>query len=108
VREIKSIAIAVMSGLIAACSTPSHAPVPQQPARSTDVVNPSYPKNGYKVAYRNGQLLYCRSEALTGTLFRSTVCKTDAQMEAAEQRRQNAVDELGKAHGGECTILKCN
>jgi hypothetical protein len=105
---MKSIAIALLSGFIGACTTPSHAPVAAQPALRADAVNQSYLKSGYKVAYRNGQMLYCRPEALTGTLFRTTVCKTDAEMKAAEQRRQNAVDELGKAHGGECTVMKCN
>jgi hypothetical protein len=105
---MKTIAIAVLSGLIAACATSPRAPVADQTARNSDVVNQSYLKNGYKVVHRNGQLLYCRSETVTGTLFRSTVCETDAQMKAAEQNRQNVVDELGKSHGGECTILKCN
>ena len=105
---MKRFAIMVLFGLIAACAATPRAPVGDQPAQSTDVVNQSYLKSGYKVAYRNGQLLYCRPESFTGTLFRSTVCKTEAQMSAAEQRRQNAVDELGKAHGGECAILKCN
>ena len=105
---MKRFAIIALSGLIAACATPSRVPVAAQPVQSANVVNQSYLKSGYKVAYRDGQLLYCRPESFTGTLFRSTVCKTEAQMSAAEQRRQNAVDELGKAHGGECTILKCN
>ena len=105
---MKRFAISVLPGLIAACATPSHVPVAAQPAQSTNVVNQSYLKSGYKVAYQNGQLLYCRPESLTGSLFRTTVCKSDAEMSAAEQRRQNAVDEIGKARGGECTILKCN
>jgi hypothetical protein len=82
------------------------APVVEQ--TDSEVANQNYVKSGYKVIHRNGQLLYCRSEAMTGSFFRSTVCKTDAEMAAAEQRRQNVVDELGKSHGGVCSIApKC-
>jgi hypothetical protein len=132
---MKTTAIALLSGLMAACATQSHVPagadalvdvkgngvaraaggpviaaaaVGVQTAQGSDVVSQKYLKSGYRVVHENGQLLYCRSEAITGTLLRSTVCKTDAQLKAAEQMRQNVVDELGKPHGGECQILKCN
>jgi hypothetical protein len=84
------------------------APIANQTAPKPEVVDQSYLKQGYRVAHRNGQLLYCRSEAITGTLFRSTVCKTDAEMKVAEQYVQNVADVLGKSHGGVCTITKCN
>jgi hypothetical protein len=114
---MKAIMIAVLSGLIGACATPSRFPVatakangttaPEQSAQTSDVVNQSYLKNGYKVVHQNGQLLYCRSEKITGTQFRNTVCRSDAQMRAAEEFRQHAVDEIENAHGGECAVLKC-
>ena len=137
---MKTIAMATLLGLIAGCTTSSHAPVvaaradtvaevnskdtvaarapvgiataaapiANQTAPKPEVVDQSYLKEGYRVAHRHGQLLYCRSEKITGTLFQSTVCKTDAEMKAAEQSRQNVADELGKPHGGVCTIAKCN
>ena len=104
---LKTIAAAVLSGLMAACATPPRAPVAEQ-TRSAVAVNQNYLKGGYQAVQRNGQLLYCRSEALTGTLMRTTVCVTEAQMKAAEQNRQNVVDELGKHHGPECGTMKCN
>jgi hypothetical protein len=112
--EMKAIAMALLPGFIAACAE-VHAPViggaetmvaAKEPQKA-GVVNQSYVKSGYEVVHRNGQLLYCRSEPFTGSLFRSTVCRTDAQMQAAEQTRQHLVDQIESAHGGECKIVKC-
>ena len=125
---MKTFAIAVLCGLSAACTTSPRAPVvatgantmevnskgivaagapvgtavADQTAWNSEIVNQSYVKNGYRVAHRNGQLLYCRSQATTGTFFRSTVCKTDAQMKAAEHIRQDVVDEISRSHVGVC------
>jgi hypothetical protein len=131
---MKTIAMAALFGLIAACTTSSRAPVAaaradtlvevkstgttaarapagmataaapvaNQTVRNSETVDLAYLKSGYRISHLNGQLLYCRSESVTGTLFRSTVCKTDAEMKAAEQTRQNVADELGKPHGGVC------
>jgi hypothetical protein len=98
--EIKSTG-AVTAGAPVGIATAA-APVADQTVRNSEIADQSYLKSGYRVAHRNGQLVYCRSEAITGTLFRSTVCKTNAEMKAAEQIRQNVADELGKPHGGVC------
>ncbi|HTB87179.1 MAG TPA: hypothetical protein VK743_04490 [Steroidobacteraceae bacterium] len=88
---------------------PAAAPIANQTAPKPEVVDQSYLKQGYRIAHRNGQLLYCRSETITGTLFRSTVCKTDAEMKVEEQYVQNVADVLGKPHGGVCANPpKCN
>jgi hypothetical protein len=105
---MKTLAIAGLSGLIAACATSWRAPVVDQTARTSEVVNQNYLKRGYQAVHRNGQLLYCRSETVSGTRFLSTVCETDAQLKAAEQTRQYGVDELRKSRSGVCTALKCN
>jgi hypothetical protein len=99
-----AVAAATPAGLATAA-----APLANQTAPKPEVVDQGYLKKGYRVAHRNGQLLYCRSEAITGTLFRSTVCKTDAEMKAEEQYVQNVADVLGKPHGGVCANPpKCN
>ena len=118
---MKAIAIALLSGLFSACAGPrapvvsppasaavARVPTAVQTASNLLAVNQSYLKRGYQAVQSNGEVLYCRSEALTGSLFRSTVCHTDAQMQAADQNRRRVVDEIENAHGGECTIMKCN
>jgi hypothetical protein len=137
---MKTLAIVVLSGLIAACATQQGAhvvaagvdpsagvkpegamaastpvgttiaasPVADPSAKNPDVINRSYIKSGYKAAHRNGELVYCRSEIITGTLLPNTVCLTDAQMKTAEQNRQDMVDQLGKSRSVDCRVYKCN
>jgi hypothetical protein len=98
---MKTIALVVVLGLIAACATQQHArataadadphlkiatndgaaaataplgttpvsaaPVADHAADNSNVVDRSLVKHGYKAIHRNGQVLYCRSEVLTGT-----------------------------------------
>jgi hypothetical protein len=64
-------------------------------------------KHGYKPVHRNGQLLYCRSQILTGTHFQNTVCLTEAQVNASERERQDVLDQLAKSGGVDCHVYKC-
>jgi hypothetical protein len=131
---MKTLAIVVLSGLIAACATQQGAhvttagvepkgpmaastpvaasiavsPVADHSAKNSDVINQSYIKSGYKAVHRNGELVYCRSEIITGTLLPNTVCLTDAQMKAAERNRQDLADQLGKSRSVDCRVYKCN
>ena len=68
---MQRIAILVLSALIAACAKPSHVPAAGEGTQNPNVVQ-SYAKNGYRVVQRNGQVLYCRPQAITGTLFCNT------------------------------------
>lgn len=89
-------------------TTIAAAPVADHPADDPNVVNQSYVKRGYKAVHRNGEMLYCRSETLTGTHFKNTVCLSDAQMQAADRNKQEAIDQMGKAGGVDCRVYKCN
>jgi len=104
--------VEVKSGGAAASSAPvgttiAAARVADHPAENSDVINQSYIKSGYKAVRQNGQLLYCRSEVITGTLLPNTLCLTDAQMKAAEQGRQNMADQLNKSRSVDCRVYKC-
>jgi hypothetical protein len=66
---MQRIAIVVLSGLIAACARPSRVPAAGEGTPNPDVVKQSYVKNGYEVVQRNGQVLHCRPQAITGTVF---------------------------------------
>jgi hypothetical protein len=102
----------VVSGLIAACASRQGAPVAAaavvaQSSENPDVVNQSYIKSGYRAVRRKGQLLYCRSEVITGSLLPSTVCLTDAQMKATERNTQDMADQLNKSRSVDCRVYKC-
>lgn len=89
-------------------TTAAATPVENHPADDPTVVNQNYVKRGYKPVRRNGEILYCRSETLTGTHFKNTVCLSAAQMATAERNNQESIDQLGKAGGVDCNVYKCN
>jgi hypothetical protein len=98
---------AVAASAPAGTTPTSAAPVADHPTGSSNVADPNILKHGYKAVHRNGQLLYCRSQILTGTHFQNTICLTEAQLNAAERERQEVVDQLGKAGGVDCHVYKC-
>ena len=50
------------------------------------VVNTALVKQGYRTGLRRGQLVYCRTQQVTGSRFKSEVCLTESQI-LDEQRR---------------------
>jgi hypothetical protein len=86
----------------------SPAPAADHPADAANPVRQAALKHGYKLVHRNGQDLYCRSEILTGTHFRNTICLTEAQVSASERDRQEVLDQLAKGGAVDCRVPKCN
>jgi hypothetical protein len=103
-----AVAATPTSGAPAGATPTSAALVADHPADKSNVVDPNILKHGYKPVHRNGQLLYCRSQILTGTHFQNTVCLTEAQVNASERERQETLDQLTKAGGIDCRVAKCN
>jgi len=115
--------IAVLLVALAACSgtaqkaTPAaraHAAAqsaspPVAAARDGDSagVDRSLVKDGYHVVRRNGQLLYCRSQSVTGTKFSSTVCLTAAQIHTQQEDLQHSKDTLNQARAAQCLGPQC-
>lgn len=85
-----------------AAATPvaTGAVTPAGVSSSTDqaeTVNQTLVKRGYRVRQINGQLRYCRSETLTGTHFSNTVCLSDAEIKALEQKTRGELDTINRA-----------
>jgi hypothetical protein len=57
---------------------------------------------GYRPASINGTRVYCRSEAVTGTSFRSTVCLTAAQLQAEQQQTRASLDTMDRVQPIDC------
>jgi hypothetical protein len=91
----------------AGTTTGAVAPVVDHPADDPNYVNQNYVKRGYKPVHRNGEILYCRSDTLTGTRFKNTVCLSAAQLQAADRNTQGTMDQMGKAGGLDCHVYKC-
>jgi len=98
---------AVVASAPAGTTPTPAAPVADQPT-DPNVPDPNILKRGYRAFRQNGQLLYCRSQILTGTHFPSTVCLTDAQVKASEHGKQEALDQISKSGGVDCRVYKCN
>jgi hypothetical protein len=89
-------------------TTPTPAATVADHPSDPNVPDPNILKHGYKAVHQKGQLLYCRSQILTGTHFQNTICLTEAQVKASEHGKQEALDQLGKAGGADCRVYKCN
>lgn len=70
-------------------------------------VNVSLVKEGYRAQLRQGQVFYCRSEPVTGTMFHSKVCRTEAQVEALRRATKANSDELRQQPRFQCVGPEC-
>ncbi len=68
-------------------------------AATSPEVNQDLLKQGYKATQRRGELVYCRQQQVTGTLFLSSVCLTEEQIKENERR---AREQLESVHQGSC------
>jgi hypothetical protein len=81
---------AAPKALVAGHASPTTAP--DAAAIRTDEVDPSLLKAGYKVMRYQGQILYCRTEVLTGQRIGTRVCLSAAQLQAEKQNVTKARD----------------
>jgi hypothetical protein len=96
----------------AAAPAPSAAPAtaatPSAPAAGTKTassgVNQGLVKEGYRTTTKRGQIMYCRTEPITGTRFTNNVCLTETQI---IEQRQNARDALTAPRQAECIPKGC-
>jgi hypothetical protein len=121
--DIKAMAIVISTTLAAACSgvppktlaaannAPAAAPAPAvAPASAValaDKVDASLVKAGYSPLIRHGQVLYCRSEIITGQRIATRVCLTAAQLQSEQQEVGKAKDILNHPSYN-CLGASCN
>jgi hypothetical protein len=70
-------------------------------------VNQALVKRGYQPRRLNGQLKYCRSQVLTGTHFRSTVCLTPDEISAADGNTKSDLNQLDRPGRSICPNNNC-
>ena len=75
--------------------------------RAPALINASLVSQGYRVVKRGDQLLYCRSQSVTGTAFLSTVCKTESQIRDQGAAVQQYRDTLNQPHIATCVTAGC-
>lgn len=118
--DLRPIALAVFATWAAACSnTPgARASRTDEPAAGNaaaiapgtapaGVVDASLVKAGYSVMRRQGEVLYCRSEVITGQRIGSRICLTAAQIQDEKQNVTKARDLLNQP-SNRCLGASCN
>jgi hypothetical protein len=100
-----------------AVTTANPAPAANTPARSAGAkssadkanpaVNQTLVKRGYQPTQINGQLKYCRSQVLTGTHFRSTVCLTQDEISATDGNTKSDLNIMDRAGRSICPNNNC-
>lgn len=85
--------------LLVACAT-GRPPVsaPHSPSPASVLA-----REGYVARLVDGRTVYCRTELATGTLFRTTVCRTEEQLAADEQAMQATAGDLRRTRGVDCS-----
>jgi len=73
---------------------------PSKPAVNNDLV-----KQGYRTGLRHGQLVYCRTEQLTGSRFKTEVCLSEGQVLDEQKRAKDTLiaPRTTRCLGPECT-----
>jgi hypothetical protein len=92
-----------------AATTPASSASANSPTDNANLpVNQTLVKRGYQPRRLNGQLKYCRSQVLTGTHFRNTVCLTQEEISATDGNTKSDLDTLGRAGRAICPNNKCD
>jgi hypothetical protein len=108
--------------LVASCSAPptktpaaSVAPAAQPQAvnaagaggAGAAVVNARLVRQGYQVMRRGGQLVYCRTESVTGTMLSKTTCLTELEVKQQAETAQQSRDALHQPLTPKCLGAVC-
>ena len=115
--DIKEIGLSIFAILATACSnTPavrtaaapqtfaaagntsavSPGTAPAAPAVAASEVDATLVKAGYSVMKRHGEVLYCRTEVITGQRIGTRICLTAAQIQGEQQNATKARDLLNQ------------
>lgn len=104
-RLVLEVPVIVLSIALASCAanppeaTGAVAPAPAAaPVAAAASDKPATSRAGYRLVTRNGEQVYCRREAVTGSLTRvQETCLTQAELEARMQSDQGLVDDIRSA-----------
>ena len=133
-RLSAALALVICAALAAACSTQSQNAKPavivaQAPAASTPAttgatgagtaptgrsaapadskVDPALIKEGYRVVRRQGKVLYCQTQTVTGTKFGNTVCRTADEIHEEERETELSKRQLIRTGPAYCVGTQC-
>jgi hypothetical protein len=70
-------------------------------------VDPILIKEGYRAVRRHGTVLYCQTQAVTGTKFANTVCKTAEQIQELKHETEQSKRLLIRSGPTNCAGNQC-
>jgi hypothetical protein len=71
-------------------------------------VDPALIKEGYRVVRRQGKLLYCQTQTVTGTKFGNTVCRTAEQIQEEKRDTELSQRMLIRSGPANCVGTQCS
>jgi hypothetical protein len=127
-QPTKLLAVALCVVFVVGCSTPPKSPVtaPTSHAQAavtsstengpagaqsgtSGVINTSLIKEGYRAVRRKNQILYCRSETVTGSSLPYKVCLTESQAKDQEQKNKDSKEFMNRpTQSGACSGAECS
>lgn len=77
------------------------------PPPPTSGVREALVKQGYRPSLLHGELLYCRPEAVTGTQFPSTVCRSEGEIRQLQQDTRDTTQSHAMHPNFQCGPPEC-
>jgi hypothetical protein len=71
-------------------------------------VDPALIKEGYRVVRRQGKILYCQTQTVTGTKFGNTVCRTAEQIQEEKRDTELSQRMLIRSGPANCVGTQCS
>ena len=95
---------ATASGAASAATAPTGSAVDPGLAK----VDPALIKEGYRVVRRQGKILYCQTQTVTGTKFGNTVCRTAEQIHEEQRDTELSKRMLIRSGPANCVGTQCS
>jgi hypothetical protein len=70
--------------------------------------DPALVKEGYRAVRRQGTILYCQTQTVTGTKFASTVCMTAEQIQELKRETEQSKRLLIRSGPANCVGSQCS
>jgi hypothetical protein len=77
-------------------------------APAVSAVDPALVKEGYGVVRRQGKILYCQTQTVTGSKFANTVCMTAEQIQELKRETEKSRRLLIRSGPANCVGTQCS
>ena len=96
--------VATVAGTVSTTAAPTGSDVDPSLAK----IDPNLIKEGYRAVRRQGKLLYCQTQTVTGTKFGNTVCRTAEQIQEEKRDTELSQRMLIRSGPANCVGTQCS